>query len=55
MEEVSRILKDNSIYFEKIGKTQEKYMEVKNEFKASLDEIEKLYKYWFHNYFGESV
>ena len=55
IEEVSRILKDNSIYFEKIGKTQEKYIEVENEFKGSLDEIEKLYKYWFHNYFGESV
>ncbi len=55
IEKVSRILNDNSIYFENIGKTQEKYMEVKNEFKASLDEIEKLYKYWFHNYFGESI
>ena len=53
MEEVSRILKDNSIYFEKIGKTQEKYMEVEKQFKITLNEIEKLHKYWFNNYFGE--
>ncbi len=55
MEELTRILKDNSIYFEKIGKTQEKYMEVKNQFKINLNEIEKLHKYWFNNYFKEAV
>ena len=53
--ELIKILKGNSIYFEKIGKTQAGYMEVKNEFKANLNEIKKLHKYWFSNYFGENI
>ena len=55
IEEVCKILKNNSIYFEKIGKTQQDYLEVKNEFKASLNELEELHKYWFNNYFKENI
>ena len=55
IEEVSMILKNNSIYFEKIGKTQQDYLEVKNEFKASLNELGELHKYWFNNYFKENI
>jgi selenophosphate synthetase-related protein len=55
IEEVSNILRNNSIYFEKIGKTQQDYLEVKNEFKASLNELGELHKYWFNNYFKENI
>ncbi len=55
IEEVCKILKNNSIYFEKIGRTQQDYLEVKNEFKASLNELGELHKYWFNNYFKENI
>ena len=55
IEEVCKILKNNSIYFEKIGKTQQDYLEIKNEFKASLNELGELHKYWFNNYFKENI
>jgi len=53
--EVSKFLKDNSIYFEKIGMTQNAYMEVKNQFKVNITELGSLNKYWFNNYFNENI
>ena len=53
--EVNKILKDNSIYSEKIGNTQKNIMEVKNEFKINITELGKIHKYWFNNYFKENV
>ena len=55
LEEVSKILKDSNIHFDKIGKTQEEYMEIKNQFKISVNDIRKLHKFWFNNYFKESA
>ena len=55
IEKVSKILKDNSIYFNKIGKTQKDYLEVKNEFKVSIKELGKLHKHWFNDYFKENI
>jgi hypothetical protein len=55
IEKVIKILKDNSIYFNKIGKTQKDYMEVKNEFKVSVKELGKLHKHWFNEYFKENI
>jgi len=52
---VNKILKDGNIYFEEIGKTQKTYMEIKNEFKSSVNDIAKLHKYWFKSYFKESA
>ena len=55
IEKVSKILKDNSIYFNKIGKTQKGYLDVKNEFKVSIKELGKLHKHWFNGYFKENI
>ena len=55
IENVSKILKDSSIYFEEIGKTQKNFMEIKNEFKISLNKLENLSKYWFNSYFKENI
>ena len=55
MKRVNKILKDGNVYFEKIGKTQKTYLEVTNEFKKSIDDIEKLHKFWFNNYFKENL
>ena len=41
--------------FDKIGKTQKEYMEIKNQFKVSVSDIRKLHKSWFNNYFKESA
>jgi len=51
--ELSEILSNNSVYFEKIGKTQKNYMEIKNEFKVNINILEELHKYWFNSYFRE--
>ena len=53
--EVNKILKDNNIYFEKIGKTQKGFMELEKKFKISISELSKLHKYWFNNYFEENI
>jgi len=53
--EVSGILKNNAVYFEKIGNTQKNYFEIKNEFKINLNKLEKLHKYWFNAYFKENI
>ena len=55
IEKVNKLLKNNNIYFERIGLTQKTYMEVKNEFKTSVVDLEKLHKYWFNNYFDENI
>jgi len=55
MKKTSKILKDNNIYFEKIGITQKSFIEIKNILKADLNDLEKLNKYWFNNYFNESI
>ncbi len=55
MNKVSKFLKDNNIYFEKIGITQKSSIEIKNIFKADLIELEKLHKSWFINYFNEII
>ena len=53
IKEVNNIFKDNNVYFEKIGKTQKNFLEIENEFKISLNELNQLYKFWFNNYFGD--
>ncbi len=55
IEKVSEILKKNNTYFENIGKTQKAYMEIKNQFKINVSDLEKLHKYWFKNYFKENI
>ena len=55
IKEVEKILKHNNIYFDKIGITHGENLEIKNEFKISIDELDKSYKYWFDNYFKEMI
>ncbi len=52
---VSNILKDNNTYFEKIGRTQKSFLEMKKEFKININELDQLHKSWFKNYFKESA
>jgi len=51
--EVSKILEENSIYFELLGKTQTDDLELSGNFKLSLSELSKLNSSWFKNYFNE--
>jgi len=51
IKEVSKILDKSSIYYEIIGKTQKKYLDLENEFKIDIDELAKINSDWFKNYF----
>ena len=55
MKNVKETLKGNGIYFEEIGKTQKKYIEIEKNFKVDLNEINKCGKFWFNNYFKEAI
>ena len=52
--EVSKILEKNSVYFELLGKTQVDFLELENDFKISIDDLSKLNKSWFKDYFKEN-
>ena len=51
--EVSKILEENSIYFELLGNTQTNILELSGKFKLSLSELSKLNSSWFKSYFKE--
>ncbi len=55
MKKVSKVLKDNNVYFEKFGITQKSSIEIKNVLKADLNDLEKLHKHWFNNYYDQSI
>ncbi len=46
LEKVENMLKKNNIYFDNIGKTQDNYFEVKDEFKLTINDILKLNCEW---------
>ena len=52
--EVSKILEENSIYYEIIGKTQKDSLNLDKEFDIKLSDLNKLNTFWFKNYFKES-
>jgi len=52
-DEVSKILEENSIYYELLGKTQIDNLELNENFKLNLAELNKLNSSWFKNYFKE--
>ena len=52
-DEVSKILKKNSVYYEIIGKTQKDNLEIDKELKISLIELNNLSSFWFKNYYEE--
>ena len=47
------ILKNNSIFYEIIGKTQKDSLNLDKEFNVKLSELYQLNSFWFKNYFGE--
>ena len=49
--EVSKILEENSIYYEIIGKTQKDSLTLDNEFDIKLTDLNKLNTFWFKDYF----
>ena len=55
MAKVSKFLKGNNIFFEKFGITQKASIEIKNILKADVNDLKKLHKYWFNNYFNEII
>ena len=55
IKELIKILKESSVYFEEIGTTQNKNLEVDKEFKINLSELSLLNKYWFNNYFKDNI
>ena len=50
-DEVIKTLKENSIYYEIIGKTQKDSLVLDNEFKMELSELNRLNSFWFRDYF----
>jgi len=55
IKKVNKVLKDNNIFFENIGKTQKNYLEVENKLKIGLNELNESRKFWFENYFNEEI
>ena len=51
--EVYEILEKNSIYYEIIGKTQEKNLDLNREFSIKIEDLNKLNSGWFKNYYKE--
>lgn len=51
--EVCEILEKNSIYYEIIGKTQEKNLDLDREFSIKIEDLNKLNSGWFKNYYKE--
>ena len=47
---VEKILKNNEIYYENIGFTQKKFLEIKNEMKIDTNELFKRNNQWYNNY-----
>ena len=45
-----KILKDNNIFFEKIGYTQKDYFEIESELKISIKDLFKVNNEWFNKY-----
>ena len=48
--QVSKILNDDKIYFENIGKTQNKYFEVEGELKININDLFKINNTWYNSF-----
>jgi len=53
-DKVSNILKENSIYFEIIGKTQKDSLEINKDLSTKITELSELNSSWFKKYFEEN-
>ena len=47
---VEKVFNENNIYYENIGFTQNKYFEIDNELKISLNDLFKINNEWYNNY-----
>ena len=47
---VEKIMKDNNIYYENIGFTQEQFFEIEGELKISTKDLIKINNQWYNNY-----
>jgi phosphoribosylformylglycinamidine synthase subunit PurL len=45
-----KILKDNNIFFEKIGYTQKNYFEIDGELKVNIKDLFKINNEWYNKY-----
>ena len=50
LSKAEKILKNNNIYYENIGFTQNKYFEIEGELKISTKELFKINNQWYNNY-----
>ena len=47
---VEKILRENDVYFENIGFTQNNYLEIEGELKISIKDLFKINNEWYNNY-----
>ena len=50
LSKAEKILKENNIYFENIGYTQEEQFEIEGELKISNKDLYKINNEWYNNY-----
>ena len=50
LQNVEKILKNNNVYFENIGFTQNNYLEIEGELKINIKELFKLNNQWYNKY-----
>ena len=50
LDQVTKLLNDDKIYFENIGKTQNKYFEVEEELKITINDLFKINNTWYNTY-----
>ncbi len=50
LSKAEKILKNNNIYYENIGFTQNKYFEIEGELKISTKDLFKVNNEWYNNY-----
>ena len=50
LDKVIKIVKENEIYYENIGKTQVKNFEIENEFKIDVNDLFKINNQWYNNF-----
>ena len=48
--EVEKIIKNNNIFYEKIGVTQPDFFEINGELKVGLNDLFKINNQWYKNY-----
>ena len=50
LSKVDKILKDNSVHYDDLGSVIDKNIELSDEIKLSIDDLEKIYKKWLRKY-----